>query len=42
VEGAYRRSDALEKRRALLSAWANYIEAGTAATNVIPMVFASR
>ena len=30
VEGAYRRSDALEKRRALLAAWAIYIESGTA------------
>ena len=41
VEGAYRRSDALEKRRALLAAWANYIEdAGT--VNVIPMISASR
>ena len=41
VEGAYRRSDALEKRRALLAAWANYIEdAGT--VNVIPMISVSR
>jgi hypothetical protein len=42
VEGAYRRSDALEKRRALLAAWANYIEGGTAKANVIPMISASR
>ena len=42
VEGAYRRSDALEKRRALLAAWAVYIESGTAAANVIPMFTASK
>jgi integrase len=42
VEGAYRRSDALEKRRALLSAWANYIEGGNGAANVVPMVSTSR
>jgi integrase len=42
VEGAYRRSDALEKRRALLAAWANYIESGTTVANVIPMFTASR
>jgi integrase len=42
VEGAYRRSDALEKRRTLLAAWANYIEGGTGTANVIPMISASR
>jgi hypothetical protein len=42
VEGAYRRSDALEKRRALLAAWAVYIESGTTAANVVPMFTASR
>jgi hypothetical protein len=26
VEGAYRRSDVLEKRRALLEAWASYVD----------------
>jgi integrase len=42
VEGAYRRSDALEKRRALLGAWAVHIESGTAVANVIPMFTGSR
>jgi integrase len=41
VEGAYRRSDALEKRRALLGAWANYIESGTETGNVIRMISTS-
>ena len=41
VEGAYRRSEALEKRRALLAAWAVYIENGMAAANVIPIFMAS-
>lgn len=36
AERAYRRSDALEKRRALMSAWANYCEPGTAA-NIVPL-----
>jgi integrase len=36
VEQAYRRGDALEKRRALMKAWANYCEPG-AAGNVVPM-----
>ena len=36
VERAYRRGDALEKRRALMEAWANYCEPG-AAGNVVPM-----
>jgi hypothetical protein len=42
VEGAHRRSDALEKRRALLDAWTNYIEAGMAKANVIPKISTSR
>jgi integrase len=41
VEGAYRRSDALEKRRALLVAWANYIE-GRGIDNVVPIAGATR
>jgi integrase len=36
TERAYRRGDALEKRRALMEAWANYCEPG-AAGNVVPM-----
>jgi integrase len=36
VEQAYRRGDALEKRRALMEAWANYCEP-SAAGNVVPM-----
>lgn len=36
VEAAYRRSDALEKRRALMEAWAAYCEPG-AGGNVIPI-----
>jgi integrase len=42
VEGAYRRSDALEKRRALLAAWSGYIESETTSANVIPILTASR
>jgi integrase len=42
VEGAYRRSDALEKRRALLDAWRDYIEGGMVKANVIPMSSTSR
>jgi hypothetical protein len=42
MEGAYRRSDALEKRRALLAARAVHIESGTAAANAIPVFTASR
>jgi integrase len=34
TEQAYRRSDALEKRRTLMDAWASYLESGTV-TNVI-------
>jgi integrase len=41
VEGAYRRSDALEKRRALLAAWSNYIE-GAGVGNVVPIAAAAR
>ena len=37
VEGAYRRSDALEKRRALLSAWADYIDSSGSAENAAPV-----
>jgi integrase len=36
TEAAYRRSDALEKRRALMQAWADYCN-GVTADNVIPM-----
>jgi integrase len=35
VEQAYRRSDALEKRRALMTAWADYIEPRATADNVV-------
>jgi integrase len=35
VEAAYRRSDLLEKRRALMTAWAGYCAGGTA--KVLPM-----
>ena len=36
AEQAYRRSDALEKRRKLMEAWAAYCEPKTSA-NVVPM-----
>jgi integrase len=36
VEQSYRRGDALEKRRELMEAWANYCEPG-AVGNVVPM-----
>jgi integrase len=36
TEQAYRRGDALEKRRALMEAWANYCEP-TLGSNVVPM-----
>jgi len=36
VERAYRRSDALEKRRKLMEAWAGYCQSGRPA-KVIPM-----
>jgi integrase len=42
VEGAYRRSDALEKRRTLLAAWANYIEGRAEIDNVVPIAAAAR
>ncbi len=42
VEGAYRLSDALEKRRALLAVSANYVEGGRATENVVPMIAAAR
>jgi integrase len=37
AERAYRRSDALEKRRKLMEAWANYCEPGSRG-NIIPLV----
>jgi len=38
VERAYRRKDALEKRRTLMEAWADYCEpAATATGNVLKM-----
>jgi integrase len=37
AEQAYRRGDALEKRRALMGDWANFIEP-RAGSNVVPMV----
>ena len=37
AEQAYRRSDALEKRRKLMEAWANYCELGLGG-NIIPLV----
>lgn len=40
VERAYRRGDALEKRRALMQAWADYCT-GTEAQNVVPLRRAS-
>jgi hypothetical protein len=36
VERAYRRGTALEKRRALMAAWASYCEA-TGTDNVVPI-----
>jgi integrase len=42
VEGAYRRSDALEKRRALLAAWSNYIEGRAGMGNVVPIAEVAR
>ena len=42
VEGAYRRSDALEKRRALLAAWSNYLEGEAGVGNVVPIATATR
>jgi integrase len=40
VEAAYRRGDALEKRRGLMEAWADYLE-GKVADNVLPFGRAS-
>jgi integrase len=37
VERAYRRGDALEKRRSLMQAWAAYLTAPAAADNVVPL-----
>ena len=37
VERAYRRTDLLEKRRELMTAWANYCEPREVADNVTPM-----
>ncbi len=37
AEQAYRRSDALEKRRDLMEAWANYCEPGSRG-KIIPLV----
>jgi integrase len=37
AEQAYRRSDALEKRRALMEAWAQWCEPREAADNVTPV-----
>ncbi len=37
VEQAYRRGDALEKRRGLMQAWSNYCEPGTAGNVVVPI-----
>ncbi|TIT18097.1 MAG: integrase, partial [Mesorhizobium sp.] len=34
VENAYRRSDALEKRRKLMSAWANYLNTANSNRNL--------
>jgi integrase len=37
VERSYRRGDALEKRRALMDAWANYLAEPARLSNVIPL-----
>jgi integrase len=42
VEGAYRRSDALEKRRGLLAAWANYIDGWAGIENVVSIAAVTR
>jgi integrase len=39
AEQAYRRSDALEKRRTLMDAWANYLDDNTRGANVIKPKF---
>jgi integrase len=38
VEGSYRRGSALDKRRALMDAWARHCAGGEPADNVVPMV----
>lgn len=40
AEQAYRRSDALEKRRALMQAWADYIEPSCIKGNIINLAHA--
>ena len=42
VEGAYRRSDALEKRRTLLAAWANYIDGRAETGNIVQIAAGAR
>jgi hypothetical protein len=37
VERAYRRGDALERRRALMDAWERYIAGGETRTNVVEL-----
>jgi integrase len=37
TERAYRRGDALEKRRKLMEAWANYLDTAPAGSNVVPL-----
>jgi hypothetical protein len=39
AEQAYRRSDALEKRRTLMDAWANYLDGNTRGANVLTPSF---
>ena len=38
VEAAYRRGDLFEKRRALMSKWANYCAQSSGETNVVPLL----
>ena len=38
VEAAYRRSDALEKRRQLMDAWSRYLAQPPIVENVVPLV----
>lgn len=42
TERAYRRGDALEKRRKLMESWATYIEPKAAGTNVVPFAKAAK
>jgi integrase len=37
VESAYRRGDLFEKRRRLMSAWADYCENGKMSADVVPL-----